>query len=271
VNLLLTGHSHFDHSFDTATWSKLTSANIIGSRTTCLQAEAEGLPAARCRAVYGREAIKLADGVTLRVVRWNHSGDSTQNPEQHDPVELKDVPVPDAATGGLHAGVAEDFPNGGGSRGYLFTVDGSQGRISWFFQNSASPVDLQTPISIGGVNYGAPLENLKLAMKDAGLDSVDLWIGTGGRAIAELVLPILKPAFYLPVHWDGLYEPFFAGMPHAYEDPALEAILTAARVTLVKPRQYLDKWRLDRTGMRPMENSAMKQALGFRDVQSFAK
>src|ERR1700687_6135494 len=56
VNLLLTGHSHFDHSFDTATWSKLTSANIIGSRTTCLQAEAEGIPAARCRAVYGREA-----------------------------------------------------------------------------------------------------------------------------------------------------------------------------------------------------------------------
>ena len=26
VNLLLTGHSHWDHSFDTATWSKLTGA-----------------------------------------------------------------------------------------------------------------------------------------------------------------------------------------------------------------------------------------------------
>src|SRR5262245_18102225 len=33
VNLLLTGHSHFDHSFDTATWSKLTGARIIGSKT----------------------------------------------------------------------------------------------------------------------------------------------------------------------------------------------------------------------------------------------
>src|SRR5207237_7833343 len=30
VNLLLTGHSHFDHSFDTATWSALTGAPIIG-------------------------------------------------------------------------------------------------------------------------------------------------------------------------------------------------------------------------------------------------
>ena len=41
VNLLLTGHSHWDHSFDTATWSKLTGARIIGSKTTCLQAQAE--------------------------------------------------------------------------------------------------------------------------------------------------------------------------------------------------------------------------------------
>ena len=35
VNLLLTGHSHFDHSFDTATWSRLTGARIVGSKTTC--------------------------------------------------------------------------------------------------------------------------------------------------------------------------------------------------------------------------------------------
>ena len=174
VNLLLTGHSHFDHSFDTATWSKLTGARIIGSKTTCLQALAENVPADRCRAVYGREAIQLGDGVTMRVVRWNHSGDPAQNPEQHNPVELNSTPLPDAPTGGLHAGVAEDFPNGGGNRGYLFTVDGPQGRFSWFFQNSASAVDLQVPIVIDGVDYGAPLDNLKLAMKDAGLDSVDL-------------------------------------------------------------------------------------------------
>jgi hypothetical protein len=269
VNLLLTGHSHFDHSFDTATWSKLTSANIIGSKTTCLQAQAEKVPATRCRAVYGGETIELADGVTMRVVRWNHSGDPAQNPEQHNPIELKAVPVPDAATGGLHAGVAEDFPNGGGNRGYLFTVMGPQGRFSWFFQNSASAADLAAPIVIEGVNYGAPLENLKVAMKGAGLDSVDLWIGTGGRAIAQLVLPVLKPKFYLPVHWDGLYEPFFAGMPRAYQDRDLQELLTASGVTLVPPRQYMDKWRLDRTGMRPMENGAVKRALGFADVQSF--
>jgi L-ascorbate metabolism protein UlaG (beta-lactamase superfamily) len=265
VNLLLTGHSHFDHSFDTATWSTLTGARIIGSKTTCLQAAAEKVPADRCRAVFGREVIQLADGVTMRVVRWNHSGDPAQNPEQHNPVELTATPVPDAATGGLHAGVAEDFPNGGGNRGYLFTVDGPQGRFSWFFQNSASAVDLQTPIVLDGVDYGAPLENLKFAMKDAGLESVDLWIGSGGRAIAQLVLPVLKPKAFLPVHFDGLYGAFWDGLKQPYKDDALEQMLSAASVKLVRPIQYMDKWRLDRDGVRPVENARVKQVLGLQN------
>ncbi len=263
VNLLLTGHSHFDHSFDTAAWSRLTGARIIGSRTTCLQAQAQGIPAARCLAVYGREVISLADGVTMRIVRWNHSGDPAQNPEQHNPVELTALPVPDAKTGGLHPGVAEDFPNGGGNRGYLFAVDAPRQRLSWFFQNSASAVDLQQPIVVDGTDYGAPLENLKRAMKEAGLDSVDLWIGTGGRAVAELVLPVLKPRYYLPVHWDGLYAPFFAGVPRPYADPALEQLLSAEHVTLLRPQQYMDRWRLDASGVRPVPNGEVKKALGL--------
>jgi len=271
INLLLTGHSHFDHSFDTATWSRLTGARIIGSKTTCLQAEAEKIPASRCRAVVGREKIEIADGVTLRVVRFNHSGDPATNPEQHNPVELTKVPSPDPETGGLHGGVAEDFPNGGGVRGFLFTVDGPDGRFAWFFQNSASAVDLNVPIVVDGIDYGAPIENLKAAMQDAGLTSVDLWIGTGGAAVARLLVPVLKPKAYLPVHWDGLYEPFSPGMPRAYSDPALEQFLTSDSIKLIKPGQYMDKWRLDRKGIQPLPNVAVKRALGFSDVQSFAR
>ena len=37
VNWLLTGHSHWDHSFDTATWATLTGASVVGSVTTCFQ------------------------------------------------------------------------------------------------------------------------------------------------------------------------------------------------------------------------------------------
>ena len=263
MNLLLTGHSHFDHSFDTATWSQLTGARIVGSTTTCFQAMAEGIPAGRCTAVYGGEKIPLADGVTLRVVRWNHSGDPATNPEQHNPVELEPAPRPDPQTGGLRGGVAEDFPNGGGNRAFLFVVDGPDGRFSWFYQNSASAVDLDVPIVVGGIDYGAPLENLKAALKAEGLESVDLWIGTGGRPIAQLVLPVIKPKAYLPVHWDGLWGAFQAGVPRPYSDPALEEFLAKSGSHLIRPGQYLDKWRLDRNGVRPVPNDGAKQALGF--------
>jgi hypothetical protein len=263
IDLLLTGHSHFDHSLDTPTWSRLTGAPIIGSRTTCLQAEAVGIPASSCTTVVGGEKIIVAPGVTMRVVRWNHSGDPAVNPEQHDPVELSSVPTPDPATGALRVGVAEDFPNGGGSRAFLFTVDGSDGGFSWFFQNSASAVDLTRPIITDGVNYGAPIENLKASMRDAGLESVDLWIGTGGQAVARLVLPILKPKAYLPVHWDGLYGAFESGVPAPYSDAALEDVLRSTGVELITPKQYMDKWRLDRSGVHAVPNVAVKRALGF--------
>ena len=62
VKLLLTGHSHFDHSFDTATWAKLSGARVIGSPTTCLQMRAAGIPARRCTPVYGGEKFTLAPG-----------------------------------------------------------------------------------------------------------------------------------------------------------------------------------------------------------------
>jgi uncharacterized protein (TIGR03382 family) len=262
-NLLLTGHSHFDHAFDTATWASSTGAPIYGSKTTCYQLVAQNIPAAQCTSIDGGERITLSDGVTMRVVRWNHSGDSSTNPEQHDPVELAGPPTLDPITGGLYAGVADAFPNGGGARGFLFTIDGPQGRISWFFQNSASATDLTAAIIVDGVSFGAPLDNLKAAMSDAGLTSVDLWIGTGGKPVAQLVVPVLNPKAYLPVHWDDMFGAFLAGVPAAFSDPSLEAFLSQSGVNLVRPHQYMDKWRLDVSGIVAIDNGPVKQALGF--------
>ncbi|MEO6079667.1 MAG: hypothetical protein ABIQ86_07815 [Steroidobacteraceae bacterium] len=263
VKLLLTGHSHWDHTFDTATWAKLSGAPIIGSPTSCLQVRAAGIGAHRCTAIYGGEKFTLAPGVEMYVIRWNHSGNSTLNPEQHDPVELTAVPMPDAA-GGLRAGVAEDFPNGGGTRAYLFSVRGAQGKsFSWLFQDSASAVDLRDPVKVDGRDFGAPLDNLRAAMRAAGLESVDLWIATGGRAVAELVLPVLKPRNYLPVHWDGLFGKFKAGPAQPFADPTLAALLQQSGTNLLVPRQYMDRWRLDAAGIRAVDNSVVKRRLGF--------
>ena len=262
VNLLLTGHSHFDHSFDTSTWARLSDARIIGSPTTCLQVRAAKIPARRCTPVFGGEKFTLEAGVDMYVIRWNHSGDPAKNGEQHDPFELRDAPKPDA-TGAFRAGVAEDFPNGGGNRAYLFKVDGPQGQFSWLFQDSASAVDLRVPIIIDGRNFGAPLDNLRAAMQAARLESVDLWIATGGRDVAALVLPILKPKAYLPVHWDGLFGAFKAGPPQPYADAALGPLLEENGVRPIIPVQYMDRWRLDAKGVQVLENRKVKQKLGF--------
>jgi L-ascorbate metabolism protein UlaG (beta-lactamase superfamily) len=263
VTLLLTGHSHFDHSFDTPAWATLTGAPIMGSKTTCLQATASGIAADRCRSLNGGETIPLADGVTMHVVRWNHSGSSDTNPEQHDPVELSRPPTPDPATGGFRAGVAEDFPNGGGNRGYLFTVDGPSGRIGWFFNNSASAADLAKPIVVDGVDYGAPIDNLRQAMRESGLSSLDLWIGAGGLEVAKQVVPIIRPKAFLPVHWDSFNSPFEAGVRRPFADQPLEQFLNGEHVAVVRPAQYMDKWRLDPSGVHAVPNDAAKRALGF--------
>jgi len=269
VDLLLTGHSHWDHSFDTATWSRLTGARIVGAKTTCFQAMAEGLPADRCTAVYGGERMQLAEGVTMRVVRWNHSGSSATNPEQHDPVELTTTPRQDPQTGGLRAGVAEDFPNGGGSRAFLFVIDGPDGRFSWFYDSTASAADLHVPIVVDGTDYGAPIDNLKTALEAEQLESVDLLIANSnsGVPVAQLLVPILKPKAYLPVHWDGVHwagpTAFEAGVRRPFAAPALEAFLAKAGVEVIKPSQYMDKWRLDDKGVRPVPNLSVKQVLGF--------
>jgi L-ascorbate metabolism protein UlaG (beta-lactamase superfamily) len=263
IQLLLTGHSHFDHSFDTGTWSRLTGARIIGSKTTCLQAEAQQVPPASCTTVNGGERVTLADGVAVRIIRWNHSGDSALNPEQHNPIELDAAPVVDPQTGGLRGGVAEDFPNGGGNRAYLFIVDGPDGRFSWFFQNSVSLSDIDVPIVVNGVDHGAPFANLQAALKAENLSAVDLWIGTANAAVARRLLPVLNPKAYLPVHWDGLWGKFETGPPRPYADRMLEPILADAKVQLLRPTQYMDKWRLDRSGARAMENDAIKKSLGF--------
>jgi len=60
-------------------------------------------------------------------------------------------------------------------------------------------------------------------------------------------------------------------LPRAYSDPALEQLLTAAGVKLLKPGQYMDKWRLDKRGVVPIENNEVKKALGLAPVQLFPR
>jgi len=270
LDYMLVGHSHWDHSWDSPTWAKLTGAQMIGGQSSCLQAQAQGVDKAGCRSVSGGEKIVLGDGITMRVVRFNHSGDAS-NPIQHFARELYRPPVPDPATGGLRAGVGEDYPNGGGNRAFLFTIDAADGPLSFFVNNSSSAYDLDRDIVVDGVSYGSPMGNLRAAMADAGLTQVDLWIGTGGKPVAEKIVPIARPKVYIPNHWDGLFNPFWPGMPYPFKDDALKAYLDEQRIPMLPQKQYFDTYVLSRAGVKMEVNHEVKAKLGFADEQPFKK
>ena len=269
LDYLLVGHSHWDHSWDSPTWAKLTGARMIGGQSSCLQAAAQGIGDSQCRSVSGGEKIVLGEGITLRVVRFNHSGDAS-NPIQHFPRELYRPPVPDA-NGGFRAGVGEDFPNGGGNRAFLFTIDSADGPLSFFVNNSSSAFDLDKDIVIDGANYGSPIGNLRAAMADAGLKQVDVWIATGGKPIAEMVVPVIHPKVYIPNHWDGLFNSFWKGMPYPFKDDDLAAYLDQQKIPMLPQKQYFDTYVLTRNGVTMQPNHEMKAKLGFADVQPFNK
>jgi L-ascorbate metabolism protein UlaG (beta-lactamase superfamily) len=270
IQWVYTGHSHFDHSWDSPLWAALTGAQLIGSRSTCLQAQAQNLPSTQCSELLGGEQIHFGEGVTGYVVRWNHSGNSASNPEQHNPIELVAQPLPDPVTGGFRAGVSEDYPNGGGGRMMLFVVERGGLRLSFFVNDSASATDLAAPILVDGVNYGAPIDNLSRALAEAGLDSVDLWIGTGGSAVAALVVPVLHPRAYIPNHWDGLYSPFLAGLPRPYADAGLTRYLAAQGISILPQTQYMDGYVLSPNGVERLAHREWKASLGFSTAQSFS-
>ena len=270
LDLLLVGHSHWDHSWDTPAWSRLTGAPMIGGSSSCMQAATQGVTGSQCRSVSGGERISLGSGITMHVVRWNHSGDAS-NPIQHFARELYRPPVPDPATGGLRAGVGEDYPNGGGNRAFLFTVDSAEGQLAFFVNNSASAFDLDKDIVVDGVNYGSPIGNLAAAMQDAGLTQVDAWIGTGGKAVAEKVVPVIHPKTYLPSHWDGLFNAFWPGIPYPFKDDALRGFLEVQKISFVAETQYFDKFVLSKSGVTTETNHAVKSKLGFEDTRRFSQ
>jgi len=275
INRHITGHSNLDHSYDTGTMAKMTNAPIIGSPSTCFQVQAQGLPTSQCKPVYGGEAIDLGSGVKVRIVRWNHSG-STANPDLHDPRELVAPPTADSATGCYRPGVVEDFPNGGGGRGLLFTAGDSGHQFSWFFCDTGSDFDFEQPIIINpttglkdpnGTNYGAPKDDLIAAMSNAGLTGVDLWIGPSNVAFAQKVVPILKPKAFIPNHLGSFYVDFFQGYSAAsgapYADTATQSYMASQNVKVLVPTQYMDAWNLDSTGSVSTPNTTVKQKLGF--------
>jgi hypothetical protein len=282
LDYIISGHSHFDHSFDTAVWARLTGAHIIGPRSSCLQAIAQGIPESQCSVVQGGETFDLGRGVKVRVVHWHHSGD-VSTPSGlllQTPMELVDVPIPDPETGGLRPGLLQDFPVGC-CLGFLFTLHHTQHPISWFWSNSGNGETFrESKIADEAFlhEYNITLNNLVItpqeksveeslvaAMDAEKLDHVDLWIGYKSSYHVEQVIPVLKPRSFIPQHWGGIWSPFFERLKSPYSNDRLTEILMKEGIDLVIQTQFFDKFRLDARGIKTISNKEVQEKLGFQD------
>ena len=298
LDYILSGHSHYDHSLDIPLVAEMTGAKVIGPRSTCLQMQAEGLPAGRCTVVDGGEVFTVNGAknakTVVHVIHSDHSGNETSI--LHVPRELAIVPsvMPPTTAGGLHVGVLEDMPNGGGTRVYLITVDGpGPKKFSIALETSGSSTDFENPIAVRncigvypvpacdvetpGSIFPSPGNSFRAAMQDAGLSSVDLFIGfaTGNPGPSDLSLKqqefaILHPRFFIPTHLGGLGQPITGGLDAPFvPSTGFTSLLDTENTTLITPGQFMDTFVLDAKGVTPTPNHAVKRRLGLSDVQEF--
>ncbi len=77
----------------------------------------------------------------------------------------------------------------------------------------------------------------------------------------------------LSSHWDGLYAPFFAGIPFPFQLNAVDAAYLASQNIPVLPQtQYFDSYVLDIDGsVRKKTVRTLKAALGLEETQRFSK
>ena len=165
----------------------------------------------------------------------------------------------------------------------MFTAETTTGPVSWLYSNTGNAVTFRQPVSIDTTFFTeqslnldnlqiaehatSAREHLQTALKAARLEQVDLWLGFSDRPLAEAVQPILKPKAHIPHHWDGLFGPFFDGVPYAYADFPMSAGVSEfwqeQQVAFLPPQQYMDKYALTTEGVKSVPNPAVKQQLGF--------
>jgi len=266
---ILVGHAHWDHAFDVPALARLTGARIAGARTVCHQAVALGIDPALCTPVEGGETFTAGPGVRVRVVRWDHSGDASSDTGRRlrAPLELRSPPPVDPSTGGLRPGFLDDYPNGGGARGYLITATTANGPFTIFWSNTGNPDAWDTPVTADSVylhEAGVDLSNLEFApsdrptrdalaaaLREEGLERVELWIGFGGTEHVRQVAETLRPRAFIPHHWDDFWSHMDLGPGATFDPQPLAPILDPLDTRILIPSAYYDQFLLAGASVGP--------------------
>ena len=90
--------------------------------------------------------------------------------------------------------------------------------------------------------------------------------------VAQMVVPVIHPKAYLPNHWDGLFNPFWPGMPYPFKDDALRELPAGAEGRAGRRRRSTSTSSSSRKdGVARDVNHAVKAQLGFADAQRFSQ
>lgn len=281
ASYILVGHGHTDHTIDLAAFARSTGAEIVGARTICIQAEAQGLEPGRCRAVEGGEVLHLSPHLEVRVVRWTHSGDPRSRLGRflQAPKELRRPPQVDAGTGAIGQAPWHGYPNGGGVRAYLFRYATEDGDLTWLASDSGNPFTFDSIPQIGPdylADVGVDLSNLSFpepdgtprawlseAVRAAAIDSVDLWLGYADLEHVRQVRGLLPSRVFVPHHWDAYLAGFRPGLARSFRRPALSAYLDSVGVRLLPQTQYVQTYVLTPEGIAAEPSTELQARLGI--------
>jgi len=182
ADIILIGHSHFDHLMDAPSIARRTGAVIAGSPTTCFIAESMGI---------GRDKLLVQDDPPVPFRRGPF--DIAFVPSLHGRVVLGRVPYQGRleTVPGRAPRKASDYPLGN-----AYGIHVRARGISLFHNGSADLID----------------ENLRDVRADV------LLLGLASRSCTrdyvKRMITALKPGIVIPCHYDRFFSPMARGIRH---------------------------------------------------------
>lgn len=244
VDGIFVGHSHFDHAVDTGTAALRTGAHVYGSETTCVLAEAQGLPSSRCSVVDGGDVIAMgpASLTVVRTPHWDPAGIG-RHAEWTSTSDAEATAVSTAPHGGVLSALLE-----------------VSGGASLFYQNTLAPLDADDG---SGEDYAQNLSEAFAATE------ATVWLGAAqyeeDEAGLRRYLDVIQPQQIMPAHWDGIAPDVLAGLDVGqYSAPGFFAdVLAERQIELVQTTEYFQRFQLTEDGIAALDDPSVQAAFGL--------